>query len=639
MVVTRYCVFDFETYSEAPLSEVGAFEYAAHPSTRILCGAWQVLDEGRKPLGPVRPVKAWQGEGFERLLKVLSTPGMVAVAHNLMFERALCEHVLGFDLELEACEDTAVLASAYGLPRALEKAAEALGLLNEKDSGGKKLIKALSVPNGDWHDDSDYEALLKYCEQDVRTQVELFQRVPLLSPVDREYWLTNLRMNLRGFLIDRDFAEQAVGLLDTRYKAIDREFSQITGLSTARKTAATLTWLQKQGYTESTLTKQAIRDFTTTNPKIARVLELRAQMAKTAVKKYKVMLDRSGYDGRARDTTIFYGAHTGRDAGVGLQPQNLPKSSVKRHEADVFIDKIKMGKIPPSEKVISILSDCVRGAITAAPGRKLSVWDFAKIELCVLFWMAGHEEGLKAIREGRDLYREMAAVIFGKATDQVTGEERALGKQVVLGAGYGIGVNGIKFQAAAKTYGIDIPLDLAQRAIVSYRHLHAPVPEMWKSLEKACSQAVLYPGKSKRANGVLAFFERGAPLTIRLPSGRFLFYQEPRVERKEGAFGTRYELTFRGVHGPAKKYERRTTWGGTLTENVVQAVARDVLYDSLVRLEGIAETVLAVHDEIVAEVPEDFNSGLIEQIMTKVPAWANGLPIGVEGWEGKRYGK
>jgi DNA polymerase len=638
----KYCVFDFETYSEAPLTKVGAFEYAAHPSTEVLCAAWQVLGEDRVPLGPIQSANVHGGDNLDALRTILATPGTIAVVHNLSFELAICLHVLGWDIDVENWEDTAVSASAYGLPRSLEKAAEALELQQKKSSRGAQLLRLLSKPGAGPQPEHLYDELVAYCEQDVATQVDLFRHVPPICDTDYRYWLANIRMNMRGFLIDRDFVTKAQSLLDYRYQEIDKEFLKITGISSANKTASTLSWLKARGYTADSLTKQDIGEFTSKSPVISRVLDLRSQRAKAAVKKYEVMLQCSAFDGRARDTTVFYGAHTGRDAAVRLQPHNMVKSSCERWEVDYFIDQVKAGVHFPSEETIPILSDCVRGAITAPEGRKLVVADFAQIELRVLFWIAGHELGLRSIREGRELYKEMAAIIYMKPVDQVTGNERQLGKQVVLGAGFGIGVNGIKFQAAAKAYGMDISLDLAQRAVRAYRQLHHPIPEMWKDIEDACIHAVIKKGKLVDCcNGKITVFceEEGAPLRINLPSGRSLYYQKPKVTRSEGPYGPRYELTFYGVHGPARKFERRSTWGGTLTENVVQAIARDVMYEAKVRLEGVADVILGVHDEIITETPVAFDPAIVQNTMEVTPVWAHDLPINVEVWEGQRYGK
>lgn len=641
MGLPAFCVFDFEVYSEAPLSEVGAFEYAAHPSTQILCAAWQLLDAKKQLIGPVQVERNWDGlSSFEALKEILETPGVIGVAHNLAFELSLMQLVLGWDIPLEKLEDSAVLASAYGLPRALEKAVDAIALPVQKLADGKRLIALLCKPNLQPKTEEDYEDLLAYCVQDVKTQVALFQAVPRLCGVDRDFWLQNMRMNARGFELDRDFAAEATNLLEARYVEIDREFEKLTKISSATKTAATLTWLRNHGYAAESLAKVVVGEFKTTDPLVNRVLDLRAQRVKAAVKKYAVMLNRSTHDGRARDTTIFYGAHTGRDAGVGLQPQNLNKAAGDRWEVDYCIDRIKAGKNPPAERVIPVLSECIRGTIRAKKDHKLVVADFAGIELRVLFWMANHQRGLQAIRQGADLYKNMAAVIYSKPVSDVTKTERQLGKQVVLGAGYGIGVGGEKFQAAAKAYGMDISLDLAQRSIRAYRRLHDPIPTMWEELESACVRAVLFPGQPQVAGTVVALqATKDSPLKLTLPSGRPLYYQSPQVIRQPRPVGESLVLTFKGVHGPARKFERRKTWGGTLTENVVQAVARDVLYEALVRLEGVVDVVLAVHDEIVAEVPRAFDMLTMQRSMEQVPAWAQGLPIDVEVWEGERYGK
>ncbi len=218
--------------------------------------------------------------------------------------------------------------------------------------------------------------------------------------------------------------------------------------------------------------------------------------------------------------------------------------------------------------------------------------------------------------------------------------KRELGKQVVLGAGFGIGVNGKKFQMTCKKYGMDIPIELAQKAVRAYRNTHRAIPAYWPKIEQAALLAFANPTKSYRIGKLKWKMEKNF-LTVELPIGRKLYYFDPKVTRKRTFFGTRPELSYMGIDSKSKKFFRTSTWGGKLTENVVQAIARDLLQEATLRLEQTpSKPVLTVHDEVIAERPD--GQGSLQEflrVMSIVPTWAEGLPVKVEGWSEKRYRK
>lgn len=385
------------------------------------------------------------------------------------------------------------------------------------------------------------------------------------------------------------------------------------------------------------------------------ILEIREAISRSSTAKYQAFELRSRHDGRARDNTIFFGAHTGRQAGTGLQPQNLFKTVIPQEELEVGIKLIRRKDRHTIEalfeKPMDLYASAIRSCIVAAPNCILDVGDFATIEVRVLFWLAGHAKGLKTLADGRDLYLEMASYIYGlnlaklaqkfEAGDSDAKQKRQLGKQTVLGAGFGIGIGGEKFQATCKQYGIAIGLDLARSAIQAYRKLHAPIPGFWTGIEKAARLAILHPGKAFRC-GFLVWKKEGEFLTVKLPMGRKLSYYKPRIDRTQTLYGERLQISYLGVVSQSKKFLRVHTWGGKLTENVVQAVARDLVMEALLRLEktGIYFPVLAVHDEIVGERNKEKGSTEeFEKIMSEVPEWASGLPIKVEAWSEDRYRK
>lgn len=385
------------------------------------------------------------------------------------------------------------------------------------------------------------------------------------------------------------------------------------------------------------------------------ILEIREAISRSSTAKYKAFELRSKYDGRARDNTIFYGAHTGRGAGTGLQPQNLFKTVLPQRDVEAGIklirNKDRLAIEALFEKPMDLYASAIRSCIVAGKDCILDVGDFATIEVRVLFWLAGHTLGLQALAEGRDLYLEMAARIYRMNLKRLTKDynlgsdlakrRRQLGKQVILGAGFGMGVNGIKFQATCKQYEIEIELDLAKHAIRTYRELHREIPRLWATLERAAFLAIQSPGRSVKS-GKLVWQTDGDFLTVTLPIGRKISYFKPRITSKQTLYGPRWQISYMGMDSKTHKFCPQETWGGKLTENCVQGVATDVLHEGQLRLEktGIYLPVLTVHDEIVCERPKSVGSTEeFESTMAMVPEWATGLPIKVEAWSEHRYRK
>lgn len=385
------------------------------------------------------------------------------------------------------------------------------------------------------------------------------------------------------------------------------------------------------------------------------LLKIREMICRSSTAKYQAFELRSRSDGRARDNTIFFGAHTGRQSGTGLQPQNLFKRIYEQEDVEAGL-KLMLSRDALSiqalfDKPMDLYASALRSCIIAADGCTLDVGDWNAIEVRVLFWLAGHTKGLQAFRDDRDLYLEMAAHIYGmkieklvklfKAGQALAKLMRQLGKQTVLGAGFGIGINGIKFQATCAQYKIKISLELAQSAIKAYRAMHPQIPAFWRALEKAAIYAVVSPGRQYRV-GRLVWEKRGDFLQVTLPIGRKICYYKARVDKVKTPYGMKPQLSYMGVRSPSKTFGLIHTWGGKLAENVTQGVARDLMVEAELRLEKtrIYQPVLAVHDEIISERWEHQGSNEeFLEIIGEAPAWADDLPIKVEGWSEKRYRK
>lgn len=672
----KYLILDFETFSECDLKKAGGYEYSKHPTTEIICAAFRsgTLEELAKAKTQLW-LPAVPSHSFGVLLGGLLDPSVQLVAHNALFEQLIVKHVFAremaskpylAEIPIERWHCTAALSRSLGLPGKLEEVSDELNLKHQKDMEGHRLMLRLSKPKRPSMKDPSTRdrnpekltRLYEYCKRDVDAETELFLKLPPLAPIERKFWVLNQRMNLRGFKIDRELVQKTQALIEKETQNLDRRVNKITSglLYSARQRDALLQFVRQRGVNLPDLRAQTVREALEKGIKDDRVrivLGIRDLISRSSTAKYSAFEIRSRSDSRARDNTIFYGAHTGREAGVGLQPQNLFKSIFKHEELLLGIELIKAGDLESIQeffdKPMELFASLLRSCIIADFGKCLYVGDLATIEVRVLFWLAGHQKGLDAIANGVDLYLEMAAHIYGedlisltkayKAGDKEAFLRRQLGKQTILGAGFGIGVGGEKFQKTAKTYGMDIELELAQKAVRSYRERHKRIPIFWTNVERAAVQAVLNPGKRYRI-GYLTWERKGDFLTCELPIGRKLHYFKPRVEKIMTAWGPKEQLSYRGVDPKIKKVLRQRTWGGKITENVVQAVARDIQMSAMLRLEENGfEPILSVHDEALGEAGKHRLLKEFLSTMGEVPTWAKGLPIKVEGWAEDRYRK
>lgn len=679
----KYLVIDYETFSECPLDEAGAWEYSLHPSTEILCIAFKIGTRETLPKAKTQVIykEEWKNTAVSSMfMSALLSCEYQIVAHNALFEMAITKNVLSKitnllgshlarDITINRWVCTAALARAHGLPGALEHAAKALKLKNKKDEDGHSLMLKLSKPKKPSKADpstrhtnpSDYVKLGSYCITDVDVESELFCSLPDLIPRERLFWKLDQKINLRGFKVDRELAKGAIYCATKEIAKHDKRVVKITKgkLQSTRQVQAVKKYIKKLGCKIPNMQQQTIQEYLAkddVHPKAKQLLEIRGMTSKSSVAKYQAFEIRSRSDGRARDNTIYYGAHTGRQAGTGLQPQNLFKTVIPQADVECGLKLIRakdLTAIRALYKPIELLASAIRSSIVAPEGYILDVCDFAAIEVRVLFWLADHEEGLQAYREGKDLYIAQAADIYDTTETELKAlyvnrepkavKKRELGKQTVLGAGFGMGLDGRTFVATCKKYNIEVSEALAKRAIISYRSMHKPIPKFWGAIEKAACSAVLNPTKSFVLNGKMTWkmetFQGRKWLTCQMPSGGKLYYYKPELRRKQTFYGETYELSYMSWLTKYKKYVRIGTWGGKLAENVTQRGARDLLYDAMLRMEQKKlRVVLAVHDELVVE-RDEWTKRATFDLMAKNPDWAEGLPIKVEGWSDYRYRK
>lgn len=666
-----YLVLDYETRSEADLLRFGAFEYARHPSTEILCAAWRLgtREELANQLKNKVPAKVWSpaikdGESVYNLTLHIFDADIKIIAHNAFFEQVITKFTLNkyqpntlthFSYIVpERWICTASLARAVAIPGSLEGSTSALKLSAQKDMIGHRLMMKLSKPRkpsknnpSKWHQSKrDLFRLMEYCQADVDAETELLLKLPELDATERKVWLLDQKINFRGFEVDRVMVDKVLGMIKEETERLNDETLSITGgaIATTNRRAATLEWLQGEGVNLPDLRAKTVSDMLTKPlPKNAhRILEIRQMISKTSTAKYVAFEERSRSDSRVRDNLLYHGASTGRWASRGVQIQNLARGSIKDtptaatilREGDLEMVRFLYGD------PMTVFSSCLRSVIKAPEGKQFYCADYAAIEARVLFWVADYDRGIKAYFNNQPMYEEMAAVIFNlRNVEDVTEDQRAVGKFAILGAGYGMGWK--KFILQCASYGIALSEEVAQKAIASYRNVHAPVPKLWANLERVAITAVKNPTKKFKINHT-EWFMQDQFLKCRLPSGRCLSYPDPLVKYEPTPWGEKRAVLYHaGVNPMTKKWESSGTYGGRLTENVVQAIARDLMAWAMLRVEDAGyQIVLSVHDELLAEAPAAFGSvEEFEKLMATAPQWANGCPIKVKGWSGLRYRK
>jgi DNA polymerase len=511
-----------------------------------------------------------------------------------------------------------------------------------------------------WHEkEAELDILFKYCAQDVRVERAISDALPSgLSTKELKVWQMDQEMNHRGVQIDMPLVDAAIAVAAQCKEQADLWISEKTDgvVTSIGQRAKFLNWLSEQPCEGSldNLQKATVAD-AVSKPDLwtadaLRALQLRQSVSKTSTKKYDTMAKAVCTDSRVRGLLAYHGADTGRWAGRIVQPQNFPRGTIKASIESLCGDVLTMGR-EDMEMIygdpMEVLSSALRGAITSSEGTDLICADYSAIEARGLFWIAGDERALSVFRQGRDIYKDMAVKVYGVEYDDVTAEQRQMGKQAILGLGYQMGA--AKFQETCLGYGMEVSLELAQKVVDAYRGTHAPVKAFWYAAQAACFEA-LERGRGGApvalASGrIQVYHSKEDFLHIRLPSGRKLSFYKPRLK---DLYNPRFErnevkITFMGVNSMTRKYSRLDTYGGKLVENIVQALSRDIMVEAMLELEYQSDKytpILTVHDEIVAEVPEGVGSvEEFELLIAKVPGWAKGFPLDAEGWRGKRYRK
>lgn len=634
---------DFESRSTASIWDAGAYVYAFAKDTEVLCLAYAMDDDQVQLWIPGMPTPS------VFLDAVLN--GALFEAHNVFFERCIWKAIMtpmfGFpEIPKELWRCSMAQCSAMGMPRALDKAAEALQVVEQKDKEGavvmRRLAKSCDIPYATLvvTHDTDLKRLYEYCKQDVRTEREISRKLPPLSDTELKVWQLDQDINMHGVQVDTVAVDNALPIIKTFTEDTNKDLFNLTNgaVSSVTQRDGMLRWMRTRGMLDvDKLTKLQVQEWLagTLPPEVRSALCMRMELGKTSVAKYDVFKSATSPDGRLRDILVYCGAGaTGRWAGKLVQLQNLPADRTGKfniYEACRILQESPEDFPVFYPSVAEALSFCLRGMIIAAPGHDLIVADYATIEVRVLAWLANEAGLLDSFHHGRDVYIEMASRIFNRPMTKNDKPERQLGKQAVLGCGYGMGV--IKFEATCKTYGMNIDAALADKAVSTYRSTYPGIPRYWREINDLFL-ATLKTGRvgwSRDKKIGMGLYRDW--LLVKLPSGRHLSYYKPVLVGKD--------ITYRTVNSVTRQWESVKTYGGKLVENITQATARDIMAAAMLRCEPAGyPLVLSVHDELVAEPVKEFGSvDDFVRIITTIPSWAKGCPIKAEGWRGDRYKK
>ena len=657
---------DYETRSALNLKEVGLDRYAKSKLTEVLMLAWAIDDEQPKLWLPCL------GEPMPILLAAcLEEPNVELCAWNYNFEKDITEYQLGIPTPQERWYDPSVICANMSLPIGLHRAGQALGVSEQKTHliGDDRLTKIFSQltkqlkrvlkknPDApqfyfkDWNTHPEkWEEFKQYCIQDVIAERDVnAAAVALKCPFtdgEKQAWLLDQRMNEAGVFIDKPYVVNASKMAEAEANKIISEMMEKTGLENPNSPKQLGEWLRDRKYPYQSLDADHVEEalkLSFLKPEVRDILNLKVKLGGSAYKKLEKILNLCGDDGRLRDQFVYHGAHTARWAGRGVQLQNLYKSDEDVSQfLDTYTRAIRLGKkIYSKNSQMSLVASTIRSAFAAAPGHKLVAGDLAQIESRVLAALAGCQTMVDAYTEGTDLYKDIMAFLLEKPYESITKAERANGKVIILGCGFGMGWE--HFIEYAATFGLTISEDNAKKYVKAFRERYSEIPEYWEALNNAVVKATdcnicVY------VKGVVVDGRNPLVLKIKLPSGRCIHYHKPFVSMESPPWGgpARKQVSYEAWDKKGKQIKR--LYGGLICENVVQAVARDILLNGMLEAEKEGfKIIMTIHDEIVAEVLKACGLGVerLLNCMKRMPWWAEGMGfvLMAEGWEGDYYKK
>lgn len=650
---------DIETKSSVDITKAGAYRYAQSEDFEILLFACKYDEED------VQLVDLTAGESIpEWILTALMNPNVIKHAYNAAFEW-YCLNTAGYRTPLEQWNCTMIHGLYCGYTAGLDATGKAIGLPQDKQklSTGKALIRYFCTPckptksNGgrSWnlpkHAPEKWELFREYCKQDVVTENEILKRLQAF-PVpgeEQRLWRMDILMNAYGVRVDTNLIAGALAIDSHSTECLTAEAFRITGLSNPNSATQLQQWLSGKGVDIPNLQKATVEEYLQREdlPDDARkILEIRQQLGKTSIKKYVAMDTAKGADDRVRGLTQFYGANrTGRWAGRLVQLQNLPRNYLKTLDyarnlvKDKNYDGIKLlyGNVPDT------LSQLIRTAFIPSDGNKFVVADFSAIEARVIAWLAGEQWVNEVFATHGKIYEATASQMFHVPIEKIAKGNpeyslRQKGKVATLALGYQGGTAAL-IAMGALNMGLteeELP-DIVQR----WRSANPRIRDLWYAVE----QAALTTMQTAQPQGIygLIFRYEGdlvygqSFLTVQLPSGRKLFYPKPFLQ--ENQFG-KMAIHYYTVGQQTRKWEVASTYGGKMTENIVQAIARDCLAETLKRIDRMGlQVVFHVHDEVIIDAPASITVDEICDLMAEPIPWAPGLILKGAGFESDYYMK
>ncbi|WP_369323073.1 DNA polymerase [Youngiibacter fragilis] len=653
---------DLETYSDLDLSKCGVYRYTESPGFEILLFGYAING------GEVQVIDLALGEKIpEEILDALTDDNITKWAFNASFERiclsywlrkhypdkfrSYCtpEDTVGGYLNPSSWRCTMIWSAYMGLPLSLEGAGAVLKLGEQKLKEGKDLIRYFCLPcrptvvnggrtrNLPEHDMVKWSLFKSYNIRDVEVEQAIKKRLesyPVPEFVWDEYHLDQ-EINDRGILLDLDVVKNAIIFDEKSKEELTAAMKELTNLDNPNSVVQVKQWLSDSGTETESLGKKNVAALIKTVPEDQRdVLLLRQQLAKSSVKKYQAMQNTVCLDGRARGMFQYYGAsRSGRWAGRHIQLQNLPQNHIPDLEDARSL--VKLGDYDAVkllyEDVPDTLSQLIRTAFIPKPGYKFIVSDFSAIEARVLSFLAGEQWRLDVFEKSGDIYCASASAMFHVPVEKhgVNSHLRQKGKIAELALGYGGSVGALKAMGALE---MGLTEDELQPLVDSWRASNPNITKLWWDVDRTVKEAVRFRTHTK-THGIKFFYEKGM-LFIELPSGRTLSYVKPKIEQNK--FGSE-SVTYEGT-GITKKWERIESYGPKFTENIVQAISRDILAYAMKTLHHCF-ICGHVHDEIIIECSKDVSLEVICNQMGRTPPWIRGLALRADGFETAFYKK
>lgn len=648
--MSRVLHIDLETYSDIDIGKCGAYRYVDSPNFEILLLAYAYDDE------PVTVIDLAQDEAIPKdVLADITDEDITKVAHNAAFERICLSKFLNTKLDPKAWHCTMVHALSLGLPASLADVGKALNLGEDKQkmAVGKRLITYFCKPckptqangqrtrNYPHHDPEKWDLFKEYNRQDVVTEQAIYDKLMKfpLPESERILYCLDQSINDYGIGVDTDLMDKVIGYSKDYEAALRKECEELTGGINIHSIVQLKQWLTEQeGRQIDSLTKDDVDQLLKSDlkPSSRRILELRQETGKTSVKKYEAFERSICSDGRIHGAFQFYGAgRTGRWAGRLIQPQNFPRNAFE----DIALARqmVKDRRWTEIEMLYGSMNDVfstlIRTLIVPPEGMTFAIADYSAIEARVVAWMADEKWRQDVFANGGDIYCMSATQMFGVPVEKhgQNSHLRKKGKVAELACGYGGGVGALRKMGGEQMGLTEKEMD---DIVKKWRRSSPHVVKLWRELGDAAIEAIDTRLRVKCRHGVSFKYAKGI-LFMQLPSGRSLAYVQPRFDGRE--------LTYMGMNQTTRKWERTKTWGGKLTENLIQAIARDCLAVSMTKIQKAGyHIVMHVHDEVIVEVPSDDAEGRlkkIEDLMGEPIEWAPGLILTADGFNSSYYRK